>query len=91
MDDCCALREAIGDGAGLTLGVLDLVADGELEVRAIHTARDPEPGGGPHQAGPALDPFRRSGRPGSGPPRARGQPAAPSAASTSSANWSRRP
>jgi hypothetical protein len=40
MDDCCSLREVAGPTGGpLVLGVLDIVADGRLEVTAIHTAR----------------------------------------------------
>ncbi len=39
MDDCCSLREVAGPTGGpLVLGVLDIVADGRLEVTAIHTA-----------------------------------------------------
>jgi hypothetical protein len=48
MDDCCTLREVAGPtGGSLTLGVLDIIADGRLEVAAIHTARDPEHGNAP--------------------------------------------
>ena len=38
MDDCCALHEAVEHGPGLLLGVLDIVSDRPLEVRAVHTA-----------------------------------------------------
>ncbi|MGL5864683.1 MAG: hypothetical protein ACRCYX_02260 [Dermatophilaceae bacterium] len=38
MDDCCALDEAIDRGPGLLVGVLDIVSDVPLEVRAVHTA-----------------------------------------------------
>ncbi len=38
MDDCCALHEAVDHGPGLLLGVLDIVSDRPLEVRAVHTA-----------------------------------------------------
>jgi hypothetical protein len=48
MDDCCTLREVAGPTGGpLVLGVLDIVADGRLEVSAIHTARDAGPGDRP--------------------------------------------
>lgn len=41
MDDCCALEEAVGPtGGGITLGVLDLVANGPLEVVAVLTSTD---------------------------------------------------
>ena len=38
MDDCCALHEAVDHGPGLLLGILDIVSDRPLEVRAVHTA-----------------------------------------------------
>ncbi|MGL5929170.1 MAG: hypothetical protein ACRCY8_09550 [Dermatophilaceae bacterium] len=38
MDDCCALDEAVDRGTGLLVGVLDIVSDRPLEVRAVHTA-----------------------------------------------------
>jgi hypothetical protein len=48
MDDCCSLQEVAGaTGGPLVLGVLDIVADGPLEVSAIHTARDAGPGDQP--------------------------------------------
>jgi hypothetical protein len=48
MDDCCSLREVAGPTGGpLVLGVLDIIADGRLEVSAIHTARDAGPGDRP--------------------------------------------
>ena len=48
MDDCCSLREVAGPTGGpLVLGVLDIIADGRLEVSAIHTARDAKPGAAP--------------------------------------------
>jgi hypothetical protein len=48
MDDCCSLREVVGPTGGpLVLGVLDIIADGRLEVSAIHTARDAKPGAAP--------------------------------------------
>lgn len=46
MDDCCALGEAVDHGKGLLLGVLDIVSDRPLEVRAVHTAD-----GGPRSTG----------------------------------------
>ncbi|HMM94605.1 hypothetical protein [Phycicoccus sp.] len=46
MDDCCALHEAVDHGAGLLLGVLDIVSDIPLEVRAVLTAD-----GGPGSVG----------------------------------------
>jgi hypothetical protein len=46
MDDCCALDEAVDHGPGLLLGVLDIVSDIPLEVRAMLTAD-----GGPDSAG----------------------------------------
>jgi hypothetical protein len=48
MDDCCSLQEVAGPTGGpLVLGVLDIIADGRLEVSAIHTARDAGPGDRP--------------------------------------------
>jgi len=48
MDDCCTLREVAGPTGGpLVLGVLDIVADGRLEVSAIHTAREAKHGDRP--------------------------------------------
>jgi hypothetical protein len=42
MDDCCSLREVAGPAGGpVVLGVLDIIADGRLEVSAIHTATGP--------------------------------------------------
>ncbi len=46
MDDCCGLGEAVDHGKGLLLGVLDIVRDLPLEVRAVHTAD-----GGPGSTG----------------------------------------
>ncbi len=46
MDDCCSLDEALDHGKGLLLGVLDIVSDRPLEVRAVHTAD-----GGPGSTG----------------------------------------
>ena len=48
MDDCCSLREVAGPAGALTLGVLDIIADGRLEVSAIHTA------GGADRSGPSI-------------------------------------
>jgi hypothetical protein len=39
MDDCCALREAVGSINGLLVGVLDIVASAPLEVSVVHTTR----------------------------------------------------
>ena len=38
MDDCCALREAVGPVNGLLLGVLDIVSDNPLSISAVHTS-----------------------------------------------------
>lgn len=44
MDDCCALREVVGDSSGLVFGVLDIVSDKPIAVTAVHTADDPRSG-----------------------------------------------
>lgn len=50
MDDCCALEEAVGDGEGLTFGVLDIISDKPIQVTAVHTA-GPEVA---HTGGPSI-------------------------------------
>lgn len=59
MDDCCALHEAVDHGPGLLLGVLDIVSDRPLEVRAVHTADGgPRSTGAPSITTRAVDPRR---------------------------------
>lgn len=59
MDDCCALHEAVDHGPGLLLGVLDIVSDRPLEVRAVHTADGgPKSTGAPSITTRAVDPRR---------------------------------
>ncbi|HSF97841.1 MAG TPA: hypothetical protein VLA55_04030 [Ornithinibacter sp.] len=59
MDDCCALHEAVDHGPGLLIGVLDIVSDRPLEVRAVHTADGgPKSTGAPSITTRAVDPRR---------------------------------
>jgi hypothetical protein len=59
MDDCCALHEAVDHGPGLLLGVLDIVSDRPLEVRAVHTAHGAQTQtGAPSITTRAVDPRR---------------------------------
>lgn len=59
MDDCCALHEAVDHGPGLLLGVLDIVSDRPLEVRAVITADGgPKSTGAPSITTRAVDPRR---------------------------------
>lgn len=59
MDDCCALHEAVDHGPGLLLGVLDIVSDRPLEVRAVHTADGgPKSTGAPSITTRAVEPRR---------------------------------
>lgn len=45
MDDCCALREVVGEVDGLLVAVLDVTSDVPLAVSAVHTSDRGERGG----------------------------------------------